>query len=317
MNLNTGSQNMYPITLTHYEHQVAPRLEQDIYKLYLSVCFKRSGEYDAQFWRFHLLEYFSDWSQICLMPTIECGLWLNYFRMCFHASQRELKLVGLNLELNQPEKEQMIDLILVKLQKIFSVPSFVEMIEDKNVKHAKRVEYYQKAYQQATRHHQHALNKINLFLGYLPGYASVTSIFNMSKDIRQFELLLNRYNYFPFDYLFQYQRVVQLTESGEYGMLFSLTLNGYIYQDNSALMLQIARLWNFATKYRGLVVNLNKEIIEDSDPFAEMFAAFDDVSDFERLLHQDFFNVDADSMNVRIWPQGFKHFYGKGSRQPY
>lgn len=93
------------------------------------------------------------------------------------------------------------------------------MIEDKNVKHAKRVEHYQKAYQQATKHH-HALNKINLFLGYLPGYTSVTSIFNVAKDIRQFELLLGQYGYFPFDYLFQYQRVVQLAENGEYGMLF-------------------------------------------------------------------------------------------------
>ncbi len=47
MNLKTGSQNMHPITLTHYEQQVAPRLEQDIHKLYLSICFKRNGEYDA------------------------------------------------------------------------------------------------------------------------------------------------------------------------------------------------------------------------------------------------------------------------------
>ncbi|MDC5405308.1 hypothetical protein ACT40Y_01755 [Acinetobacter baumannii] len=316
MNLNTGSQNMHPISLTHYEHQVAPRLEQDIYKLYLSICFKRGGEYDAQFWRSHLFEYFLDWSQICLMPTIECGYWINYFRMCFHASQRELNVVGLNLTLNQQEAEQLIDLILVKLRKIFSAPSFLEMIEDKNVKHAKRVEHYQKAYQQATKHH-HVLNKINLFLGYLPGYTSVTSIFNVAKDIRQFELLLGQYGYFPFDYLFQYQRVVQLAENGEYGMLFSLTLNGYIYQDNSALLLQIARLWNFVTKYRGMVVNLNEAITEHSHPFTEMFAAFNDVSDFERLVQQDFFNVDADSMNVRIWPNGFRRFHGKGSRQSY
>lgn len=58
MNLNTGSQNMHPITLTHYEHQVAPRLEQDIHKLYLSICFKRGGEYDAQFWRTHFSSTF-------------------------------------------------------------------------------------------------------------------------------------------------------------------------------------------------------------------------------------------------------------------
>ncbi|MCV2392662.1 hypothetical protein J0363_18175, partial [Acinetobacter baumannii] len=63
--------------------------------------------------------------------------------------------------------------------------------------------------------------------------------------------------------------------------------------------------------------NLNEAITEHSHPFTEMFAAFNDVSDFDRLLHQDFLNVDADSMNVRIWPQGFRHFHGKGSRQSY
>ncbi|WP_220525860.1 hypothetical protein [Acinetobacter baumannii] len=41
---------MQSIIMPHLEHNVGPRLEQEINELYLSIWFKRRGEYDVQFW---------------------------------------------------------------------------------------------------------------------------------------------------------------------------------------------------------------------------------------------------------------------------
>lgn len=214
----------------------------------------------------------------------------------------------------QEYKEQLLELILTKLVKIFSVPAFLEELKAKEEKHGKAVEQYSNAYYEATKHY-HNLNKINLFLGYLPEYANCVSILEMAKHIKSFERFLNQFNYFPVDYLYQYQRVVRLPEKHEYGMLLSLTLNANIYSNPTPIIMMLMQLWHFATESSGIGIDLNVEMTAQTHPVGFMFGEFDDESDFDLLLRQDLTSTAETSTHVRVWPIAFKHFIGRVPRR--
>ncbi|HAV4220062.1 hypothetical protein OW684_18900 [Acinetobacter baumannii] len=301
---------MINFTPTYLEHDVAARFERDINQMYLRVRFKHGGDYDHKYWFERFLEYYNFWNFLCITNELQSGIWIESFRQCFYASKQELMRPGVP-PVHVPEyREQLLELILAKLVKIFSVPAFLEELKATEEKHGKLVERYSNAYDEATKHY-FDLNKINLFLGYLPDYANYVSILDMAKHIRSFEKFLNQFRYFPVDYLFQYQRVVRLPEKNEYGLLLSLTLNANIYQDRVPIVMMLIQLWYFATESMGMGIELDTEMTAQNHPVGFMFGEFDDVSDFDLLLRQDLTSTAETSTNVRVWPIGFKHFIGR------
>ncbi|MEN8336412.1 hypothetical protein ABFO74_00270 [Acinetobacter baumannii] len=305
---------MINFTPTYLEHDVAARFERDINEMYLRVRHKHGGDYDHKYWFDRFLEYYNLWHFLCITNELYSRIWIESFRQCFYASKQEMMRPGAH-PVHAPEyREQLLELILAKLVKIFSVPAFMDELKAKDEKHGKAVEQYSNAYYEATKHY-HNLNKINLFLGYQPDYTSCVSILEMAKHIKSFERLLIQYNYFPVDYLYQYQRVVRLPEKREYGMLFSLTLNGNIYQDTAPIIRMLAQLWHFATESSGMGIDLNVEMTAQSHPVGFMFGEFDDESDFDFLLRQDLASTAETSTHVRVWPIAFKHFIGRAPRR--
>lgn len=304
---------MINFTPTYLEHDVAARFELDINQMYLSVRFKQGGDYDHKYWFERFLEYHKLWSFLCISNELQSGIWIESFRKCFYASKQELMRPALHPVNMSEYTAQLLELILAKLVKIFSLPSFLEELKARKEKHGKTIEQYSNAYDEATKHYFN-LNKINLFLGYLPDYANYVSILDMAKHIKSFERLLKQFRFFPVEYLFQYQRVVRIPEKSEYGLLLSLTLNANIYQDRVPIVLMLIQLWHFATENMGMSIDLDIEMTAQNNPIELMFGEFDDVSDFDSLLRQDLLNTAETSTHVRVWPMAFKHFIG---RVPY
>ena len=305
---------MINFTPTYLEHDVAARFERDINQMYLRVRFKHGGDYDHKYWFDRFLEYFNLWHFLCITNELQSGIWIESFRQCFYASKHELMRPGAP-PVHVPEyTEQLLELILAKLVKIFSVPAFLEELKAREEKHGKLVEQYSNAYDEATKHYLNT-DKINLYLGYLPDYANYVSILDMAKHIKSFEKLLNQFRYFPVDYLYQYQRVVRLPEKSEYGLLLSLTLNANIYQSKAPIIMMLIQLWYFATESMGMGVDLDVEMAAQTHTVGLMFGEFDDTSDFDLLLRHDLTSTAETSTHVRVWPATFKHFIGRVPRR--
>ncbi|MEM9994332.1 MAG: hypothetical protein AAGE79_09380 [Acinetobacter pittii] len=305
---------MINFTPTYLEHDVAARFERDINQMYLRVRFKHGGDYDHKYWFDRFLEYFKLWHFLCITNELQSGIWIESFRQCFYASKHELMRPDAP-PVHVPEyTEQLLELILAKLVKIFSVPEFFEELKAREENHVKLVEQYSNAYDEATKHYLNT-DKINLYLGYLPDYANYVSILDMAKHIKSFEKLLNQFRYFPVDYLYQYQRVVRLPEKNEYGLLLSLTVNASIYQSKAPIIMMLIQLWYFATESMGMGVDLDVEMAAQTHPVGLMFGEFDDTSDFDLLLRHDLTSTAETSTHVRVWPATFKHFIGRVPRR--
>ncbi|MCT9166191.1 hypothetical protein B9X71_07835 [Acinetobacter baumannii] len=305
---------MIKFTPTYLEHDVAARFERDINQMYLRVRFKQGGDYDHKYWFDRFLEYFNLWHFLCITNELQSGIWIESFRQCFYASKHELMRPDAP-PVHVPEyTEQLLELILAKLVKIFSVPAFLEELKAREEKHGKLVEQYSNAYAEATKHYYNT-NKINLFFGYLPDYANYVSILDMAKHIKSFEKFMNQFRYFPVDYLYQYQRVVRLPEKYEYGLLLSLTLNANIYPSKAPIIMMLIQLWYFATESMGMGIDLDIAMTAQTHPVGLMFGEFDDKSDFDLLLRHDLTSTAETSTHVRVWPATFKHFIGRVPRR--
>ncbi|MEN8975138.1 hypothetical protein [Acinetobacter baumannii] len=306
--------NMTGFSLTYLEHQTAPRFEHDIHQMYQRIRFKQGGDFDSKFWFDRLFAYFHDWSLLCMRMEFYSGIWIESFRRCYFASRSELPAPYTNQMDFEQYKARLIELILSKLVKIFSLPAILEEIKKKNEQHRKTVVRYQEEYDEATEHYYN-LNKINLFLGYQPEYANNISIIELNEHIRSLIKYLHNPKYYPIDYLFQYQRIIRLPNTNEYGLLFSMTLNGNIYSDVSAMIQMIMQSWIWATQRQGMGIDLETEDAQKNHPLAFMFGEFDDQNDLESLLQRDIVSTTEDSINVRVWPVAFKHFIARAPKR--
>ncbi|OJK06374.1 hypothetical protein BRY75_13805 [Acinetobacter baumannii] len=304
---------MQSIGLSYLEHQIAPRLERDINELYLNIRFKGDREYNTQFWEERLLEYIHDWHLLFVTNDFYYRIWLDKLMACYRASQIELNIRCIR-DLEQVKK--LITATVKKLELIFLSVDILEELKEKNTKYSKQIERYQEEYNQATKY-CYDLNKINVVCAYQPSVASTMSIQKVTEHIRIFNKFLKQESHFPVKYLYWYRRVVRLPDTNEYVMLLSLTLNGKIYSNTLFYIERLKELWSFATAYTGIVIDLQDESQFGNHIICSMFCEFDDQDDLDSLLKRDITNTDKDSMSIRVWPAGFKHFIGSSPSKDY
>lgn len=301
---------MQPITVTHLEHHTAPRLEHDIHTLFLNIRYQRGEKYDTDYWLHRLSGYIQEWSLLFITNEFYYGFWLEIFMGCYRASKFELNILGVK---DEAQVQNLVGLILIKLEKIFQGAEILEEIKRKNEKHLKQIERYQKEYDQVTEY-CFDLNKINVVCAYRSDTACHISILDMNKHIQIFNKHLKLKKYFPMQYLYWYRRVVRIPEKNQYVMVLSLTVNARIYTDTSFYLDRLKELWQFATGYEGIVIDLLDDDSQSHELVSQIFTEFDDQDDVTSLLERDVVNTDESSKSVRIWPIGFKHFIGTSGK---
>lgn len=297
---------MQVMTLTSLEHQIAPRLEQDIHELFLSSRNKQSGKYQAHDWCERLLSYISVWHLLFATNDYRYGFWLETMMQCYRASQVESGI----RDIRDPEHaKKLVTMTLVKLERIFLSADILEELKEQNERHIKQIQRYQDEYDKVTQY-CFDLNKINVICAYQPEFAENISILQMHEDIRTFNKYLKQLEYFPVSYLYWYRRVVRIPDKNQYVMVLSLTVKARIYSDTSFYLSRLQQLWGFATEYKGIVIDLQNENNNSHELVSQMFCEFDDRDDLDGLLKRDIVNSSKDSMAVRVWPVGFKHVLG-------
>jgi len=300
---------MQRMTLTSLEHQIAPRLERDIHELFLSIRNNR-GEYDFNHWHTRLLEDIQNWNLIFATNDYRYGFWLETMMNCYRASQFES---GIRCVSDKDQENHLIALTLAKLERVFQSAEILETLKEQNEKHVKQVQRYQDEYDKVTQY-CFDRNKINLICAYQPELASTISILEMNKHIQHFNKHLKLQQYFPINYLYWYRRVIRIPEKNQYIMLLSITVNARIYSDTSFYIGRLNALWNFSTGFQGMVIDLNNESNYSHELVSQLFTEFDDQNDLDGLLKRDIVNTSKDSMGVRVWPVGFKHFIGTSGK---
>lgn len=301
---------MQAITLTSLEHQIAPRLEQDIHELFLNIRNKQSGKYQAHDWCERLLSYINVWHVLFATNDYRYGFWLETMMQCYRASQVESGI----RDIRDPEQaKKLITMTLVKLERIFLSAEILEELKEQNERHVKQIQRYQDEYDKVTQY-CFELTKINVICAYQPEFAENISILQMNEHIWAFNKHLKKLEYFPLSYLYWYRRVVRLPENNQYAMVLSLTVNARIYAESPFYLIRLQQLWGFATKYTGMVIDLQDEQNYSHELVSQMFCEFDDRDDLEGLLKRDILNSSKDSMTVRVWPIRFKHFLGTSGK---
>lgn len=297
---------MQPMTLTSLEHQIAPRLEQDIHQLFLSIRYKQGGEYHAHDWCERLLNNINAWHLLFASNDYRYGFWLETMMQCYRASQVESGIRDIR---NPEQAKKLVVMSLAKLERIFLSAEILEELKEQNERHVKQIQRYQDEYDKVTQY-CFDLTKINVICAYQPEFAENISILQMQKHIQIFNKHLKQREYFPVSYLYCYRRVVRLPEKNQYVMILSLTLNAHIYADTSSYLQRLQQLWGVATAYTGMVIDLQDENNYSHELVSQMFCEFDDRDDLKSLLKRDIVNSSKDSMAVRVWPVGFKHVLG-------
>lgn len=297
---------MQQMTLTSLEHQIAPRLEQDIHELFLNIRDKQSGKYQAYDWCERLLSYINVWHLLFATNDYRYGFWLETMMQCYRASQVESGI----RDIRDPEQaKKLITMTLVKLERTFLSADILEELKEQNERHIKQIQRYQDEYDKVTQY-CFDLIKINVICAYQPEFAENISILKMNKHIQTFNKYLKQLEFFPVSYLYWYRRVVRIPEKNQYVMVLSLTVNARIYAETPFYLSRLQQLWSFATEYKGMVIDLQNESNYSHELVSRMFCEFDDQDDLDGLLKRDFVNSSKDSMAVRVWPVGFKHFLG-------
>ena len=300
---------MQPMIFTSLEHQIAPRLEFDIHELFLSIRSKR-GDYDVNHWHTRLLENIQNWDFLFVTNDYRYGFWLEALMNCYRASQFESGI----RDIRDPEQaKKLITMTLAKLERIFLSAEILEELKEQNERHVKQVQRYQDEYDKVTQY-CFDLNKINLICAYQPELAGTISILEMNKHIQHFNKHLKQQEYFPVNYLYWYRRVIRIPEKNQYIMLLSITVNARIYSDTSYYVDRLNALWSFSTGFNGMVIDLNNESNYSHELVSQLFTEFDDQEDLDDLLKRDIVNISKDSMGVRVWPLGFKHFIGTSGK---
>lgn len=297
---------MQVMTLTSLEHQIAPRLEQDIHELFLNIRNKQSGKYQAHDWCERLLSNISVWHLLFATNDYRYGFWLETMMQCYRASQVES---GIRDVRDQEQAKKLVALTLFKLERIFLSADILEELQEQNERHIKQIQRYQDEYDKVTQY-CFDLTKINVICAYQPECAENISILQMNEHIRIFNKHLKQQEYFPVSYLYWYRRVVRIPDKNQYVMVLSLTVNARIYVETPFYLSRLQQLWSFATKYSGMVIDLQDESNYSHELVSQMFCEFDDRDDLDRLLKRDIVNSGKDSMAVRVWPVGFKHVLG-------
>lgn len=306
---NNRMTTMQPMTFTSLEHQIAPRLERDIHELFLSIRSKR-GEYDVNHWHKRLLDDIQNWHLLFATNDYRYGFWLETLMNCYRASQFE---TGIRDIRDQEQAQLLITMTLAKLERIFLSAEILEELKEQNERHVKQVQRYQDEYDKVTQY-CFDLNKINLICAYQPELAGTISILEMNKHIQHFNKHLKQQGYFPVNYLYWYRRVIRIPETNQYVMLLSITVNARIYSDTSFYVDRLKALWNFSTGFQGMVIDLNDDNNQSHELVNQLFTEFDDQQDLDGLLKRDIVNTCKDSMGVRVWPIGFKHFIGTSGK---
>lgn len=306
---NNRMTTMQPMTFTSLEHQIAPRLECDIHELFLSIRSKR-GDHDVNHWHTGLLESIQSWHLLFASNDYRYGFWLEILMNCYRASQIES---GIRCVSDKDQASQLIALTLAKLERVFQSADILEIIKEQNEKHVKQIQRYQDEYDKVTQY-CFDLNKINLICAYQPELAETISILEMNKHIQHFNKHLKLQEYFPLNYLYWYRRVARIPETNQYIMVLSITVNARIYSDTSYYVDRLKALWNFSTGFQGMVIDLNNESNYSHELVNQLFTEFDDQHDLDSLLKRDIVNTSKDSMGVRVWPVGFKHFIGTSGK---
>lgn len=297
---------MQQMTLTSLEHQIAPRLEQDIHELFLNIRDKQSGKYQAYDWCERLLSYINVWHLLFATNDYRYGFWLETMMQCYRASQIESGIRNIR----DPEQaKKLITMTLVKLERTFLSADILEELKEQNERHIKQIQRYQDEYDKVTQY-CFELNKINVICAYQPEFAESISILQMNKHIQTFNKYLKQLEFFPVSYLYWYRRVVRIPDKNQYVMVLSLTVNARIYAETPFYLSRLQQLWSFATEYRGMVIDLQDESNYSHELVSQMFCEFDNREDLDGLLKRDIVNSSKDSMAVRIWPTGFKHVLG-------
>lgn len=297
---------MQQMTLTSLEHQIAPRLEQDIHELFLNIRDKQSGKYQAYVWCERLLSYINVWHLLFATNDYRYGFWLETMMQCYRASQIESGI----RDIRDPEQaKKLITMTLVKLERTFLSTDILEELKEQNERHIKQIQRYQDEYDKVTQY-CFDLIKINVICAYQPEFAENISILKMNKHIQTFNKYLKQLEFFPVSYLYWYRRVVRIPEKNQYVMVLSLTVNARIYAETPFYLSRLQQLWSFATEYKGMVIDLQNESNYSHELVSRMFCEFDDRDDLDGLLKRDIVNSSKDSMAVRVWPVGFKHFIG-------
>ncbi|USP39533.1 hypothetical protein [Acinetobacter sp. XS-4] len=302
---------MQPMTLTTLEHQIAPRLEQDIHKLFLSIRYKQGDEYNAYDWCERLLSYISIWHLLFATNDYRYGFWLETMMQCYRASQIELGIRDIR---NPEQAKKLVAMTLVKLEHIFQSAEILEVIKENNEKYVKQIERYQDEYDKVTKY-CFDLEKMNVICAYQPELADTVSILQMNRHIQTFNKYLKQMEYFPVSYLYWYRRIVRIPEKNQYVMVLSLTVNARIYMDTSSYLQRLQELWRFSTEYTGIMIDIQDENNQSHELVSKIFSEFDDQDDLDSLLKRDIVNTSKDSMGVRVWPIGFKHFLGTAGKQ--
>ena len=300
---------MQPMTFTSLEHQIAPRLECDIHELFLSIRSKR-GDYDVNQWHTRLLADIQSWHLLFATNDYRYGFWLEILMNCYRASQIES---GIRCLSDKDQASQLVAMTLAKLERVFQSAEILETLKEQNEKHVKQVQRYQDEYDKVTQY-CFDRNKINLICAYQPELASTISILEMNKHIQHFNKHLKLQEYFPVNYLYWYRRVIRIPEKNQYIMLLSITVNARIYSDTSYYVDRLNALWNFSTGFKGMAIDLNNESNYSHELVNQLFTEFDDQNDLDSLLKRDIVNTSKDSMGVRVWPVGFKHFIGTSGK---
>ncbi|ENU94273.1 hypothetical protein F971_00170 [Acinetobacter vivianii] len=297
---------MQQMTLTSLEHQIAPRLEQDIHELFLNIRDKQSGKYQAYIWCERLLSYINVWHLLFATNDYRYGFWLETMMQCYRASQIESGI----RDIRDPEQaKKLITMTLVKLERTFLSTDILEELKEQNERHIKQIQRYQDEYDKVTQY-CFDLIKINVICAYQPEFAENISILKMNKHIQTFNKYLKQLEFFPISYLYWYRRVVRIPEKNQYVMVLSLTVNARIYAETPFYLSRLQQLWSFATEYKGMVIDLQNESNYSHELVSQMFCEFDDRDDLDGLLKRDIVNSSKDSMVVRVWPIGFKHTIG-------
>ncbi|MCH7391176.1 hypothetical protein [Acinetobacter dispersus] len=297
---------MQQMTLTSLEHQIAPRLEQDIHELFLNIRDKQSGKYQAYDWCERLLSYINVWHLLFATNDYRYGFWLETMMQCYRASQVES---GIRDICDPEQAKKLITMTLVKLERTFLSADILEELKDQNERHVKQIQRYQDEYDKITQY-CFDLIKINVICAYQPEFAENISILQMNKHIQTFNKYLKQLEFFPVSYLYWYRRVVRIPDKNQYVMALSLTVNARIYAETPFYLSRLQQLWSFATQYRGMVIDLQDESNYSHELVSQMFCEFDDRDDLDGLLKRDIVNSSKGSMAVRIWPVGFKHVLG-------
>ncbi|MDH2522830.1 hypothetical protein [Acinetobacter baumannii] len=301
---------MQLMTLTILEHQIAPRLEQDVHKLFLSIRYKQGGEYNAYDWCERLLSYINLWHLLFATNDYRYGFWLETMMQCYSVSQIELGI----RDIRDPEQaKKLIAMTLVKLERIFLSAEILEELKEQNEKYVKQIQRYQDEYDKVIRY-SFDLDKINVICAYQPELADTVSILHMNRHIQTFNKYLKQREYFPVSYLYWYRRIVRIPEKNQYVMVLSLTVNARIYMDTSFYLQRLEELWRFSTEYTGIMIDIQDENNQSHKLVSRMFTEFDDQDDLDSLLKRDIVNSSKDSMAVRVWPVGFKHVLGTSGK---